>query len=192
MNGLQAIRERIMEEARNTATQISEQADQQVTDILSAAETDKAQLLADATQKGKAQAESLLARARSTVAMENRKSSLRSRQDMIDRAIGQATEQVRRLPDESKVDYYRSLISSSSIKDGDIVLSAEDRHMADKLLEGNSGLSLSEEIGEFNGGLVIRRGLVEDNLTLAILVTNIRPELVRLAADTLFPDSGMK
>lgn len=109
---------------------------------------------------------------------------------MIDRAISGAVEQIRTLPEEQRVAYYRDLIASSSIKNGEIILSAADRHLADRLLKGRDDLRLSDEIGRFNGGLVLRRGQVEDNLTLAIIIAGRRPELVRAAADILFPDDN--
>lgn len=186
MDGLQAIRDRIMEEARGTAAQIIEQAELQAGSILAAAEAEKVKILAEAARKSENQADALLARARSTAVMESRKTLLKFRQDLIDRAIADAANQVRQLPDERKIAFYRSLIRNSTIREGELLLSAEDRHLAPKLLEGHGSLRLSDETGSFCGGLVIRRGLIEDNLTLAIIVANIRPELVRLAADILF------
>ncbi len=111
--------------------------------------------------------EALLARAQHAALMESRKTLLEARQQMIDRAISGAVEQIRTLPEEQRVAYYRDLIASSSIKNGEIILSAADRHSADRLLKGRDDLRLSDEIGRFNGGLVLRRGQVEDNLTLA-------------------------
>lgn len=190
MNGLQAIRERILDEARQAAAQIDEQAEKQVGEILSVAEQDKTKIVTEAEIKAEKQAEALLARARSTALMESRKTLLEARQQMIDRAISGAVEQIRTLPEEQRVAYYRDLIASSSIKNGEIILSAADRHLADRLLKGRDDLRLSDEIGRFNGGLILRRGQVEDNLTLAIIIAGRRPELVRAAADILFPDDN--
>ncbi|MGI6333887.1 MAG: V-type ATP synthase subunit E [Saccharofermentanales bacterium] len=190
MNGLQAIRERILDEARQAAAQIDEQAEKQVGEILSVAEQEKIKIVTEAEVKAEKQAEALLARARSTALMESRKKLLQARRQMIEQAISGAVERIRALPERQRIAYYRDLIASSSIKDGEIILSAADRHLADQLLEGRDGLRLSDETGRFNGGLILRQGQVEDNLTLAIIVAGRRPELVRMAADVLFPDDN--
>lgn len=191
MNGLQAIRERILDEARQAAAQIDEQAEKQVGEILSVAEQEKIKIVTEAEVKAEKQAEALLARARSTALMESRKKLLQARRQMIEQAISGAVERIRALPERQRIAYYRDLIASSSIKDGEIILSAADRHLADQLLEGrDGGLRLSDETGRFNGGLILRQGQVEDNLTLAIIVAGRRPELVRMAADVLFPDDN--
>lgn len=63
MNGLQAIRERILDEARQAAARIDEQAEKQVGEILATAEQDKTKIVTEAEIKAEKQAEALLARA---------------------------------------------------------------------------------------------------------------------------------
>ncbi len=51
MNGLQAIRERILDEARQAAARIDEQAEKQVGEILATAEQDKTKIVTEAEIK---------------------------------------------------------------------------------------------------------------------------------------------
>lgn len=190
LNGLQAIQDRILLDARENASQIEEQADRHVSEIEAAAEHDKERILFEARQRADVQAETMINRANSMAALENRKKLLQTRQNLIDQAIARAMELICRLPDEEKLSFYLKLIQRSQIKSGEVILAADDQHLAPLLLAGFNGkLSLAGEIGAFSSGLVLRSGLIEDNLTLELLIGNDRPEIVRLAAGILFDTS---
>lgn len=187
MNGLQAIQDRILSEARETAAQIEEQADRRIAALLAAANAEKEQLTAGIKQSADLQVRNMMARTQSAAAMESRKMLLQAQQTLIDQVIEKAMSRISQMADPDKIVFYRRLLEQSPISSGEVILSAADRHLADQLLAGFSGkLNLAEEPGAFTSGLILRRDLIEDNLTLESLVTSIRSELVRIAAEILF------
>ncbi len=191
MNGLQAIQDRILSEAKDTAAQIEEQADLRIAGLLAAANAEKEQLINGIKQASDLQVRNMMARTQSAAAMESRKMLLQAQQTLIDQVIEQAISRICQMADPDKIVFYRRLLEQSPISSGEVVLSAADRHLADQLLAGLSGqLNLAQEPGDFTSGLILRRDLIEDNLTLESLVTSIRSELVRIAADILFDQNN--
>ena len=186
MNGLQAIQDRILTEARERADQITGQAQASCAVILAAARTEAEQLLAQARQSAANQAGETLTRARSAAAMQQRKADLQSRQELIDQVLARAIERLGQLPPERKIDLYRQLLRQTQAEAGEIELAAADLRLAGRLLEGLGGsLTIAGTAGSFTGGLILRRGLIEDNLTFERLAAIKRPDLVQLAAAAL-------
>lgn len=186
MNGLQAIQDRILTEARERADQITGQAQASCAAILAAARTEAEQLLAQARQSAANQASETLTRARSAAAMQQRKADLQSRQELIDQVLARAIERLGQLPPERKIDLYRQLLRQTQAEAGEIELAAADLPLAGRLLEGLGGsLTIAGTAGSFTGGLILRRGLIEDNLTFERLAAIKRPDLVQLAAAAL-------
>ena len=77
--------------------------------------------------------------------------------------------------------------------DEEIVLNARDRKaIGEKLVQaankrlGNGRLTLSEDCGDFAGGLILRRGSIEANCTVELLVELSQGELSAKVADVLF------
>ena len=191
MNGLQAIQDRILSEARETAAQIEEQADLRIAELIAAANAEKEQLIAGIRQTADLQVRNMMARTQSAAAMESRKMLLQAQQTLIEQVIEKAMSRICQMAYPDKIVFYRRLLEQSPISSGEVVLSATDRHLADQLLAGFSGqLNLAEEPGAFTSGLILRRDLIEDNLTLESLVTSIRPELVRIGAEILFDQNN--
>lgn len=190
MDGINAILDRILADARDRSDYLIAQADQAAADIVAAAQTSGEQLLAQAGVLASSQAEAILSRARSAVAMEKRKAMLQARQDLIEEAIARAGLTVQNLPDTEKVSFCRSLLQASKIRKGSVILPAADRHLGPAMLDGlgdSMSFTLDDESGDFTGGLIIRQGQVEENLTLDLLIKNSRTQLVQLAASILFP-----
>ncbi len=186
MNGLQAIMDRILSEAQEKAGQITEQTQNQCAEILETAKFESDQLLTAARQNAAAQAEALLNRASSSAMLQSRKTMLQMHQDLIDQAIAGSIELLCRQTDQEKIALYRQLLQETGAKSGEITLALKDQHLAGALLEDAAGHFLVADIaGHFSGGLVLRRDLIEDNLTFERLAATSRPELVRLAAAVL-------
>lgn len=190
MDGIQAILDRILADARDRSDYLIAQADQAAADTVSTAKINGEQLRAQAGVLASGQAEAILSRARSAVAMEKRKAMLQARQDLIEAAIARAGHLVQELPDADKVLFCRSLLQTAKISKGSVILPKADRHLGPAILNG-SGLEasfvLDDESGDFVGGLIVRQGQVEENLTLDLLIKNSRTQLVQLAASILFP-----
>lgn len=190
MDGINAILDRILADARDRSDYLITQADQAAAETVASAKAGGEQLLAQAEVLASSQSEAILSRARSAGAMEKRKAMLQARQDLIEEAIARAGQQVQNLSDADKVSFCRSLLQASKIRMGSVILPAADRHLGPAMLDGlGDGMSfmLDDESGDFIGGLIIRQGQVEENMTLDLLIKNSRTKLVQLAASILFP-----
>ena len=187
MEGLEAIKLRILADAREEADAILRQARETAAELKEKNEQTAAQLLAEARQTGKARAEAVVSRARSLAALDQRKTLLGARQELVDETIRLALERLTALEPERKLVLYQALIEQSGMAEGEVILSRQDQMLGPRLLlQSRRQISVSEQAGDFAGGLVIRSGLIEENLTFETMIKNDRPVLVRLAADILF------
>jgi len=187
LEGLEAIKLRILADAREEADAILRQARETAAELKEKNDQAAAQLLAEARQTGKARAEAVVSRARSLAALDQRKTLLGARQELVDETIRLALERLTALEPERKLALYQALIEQSGMAEGEVILSRQDQMLGPRLLlQSRRQISVSEQVGDFAGGLVIRSGLIEENLTFETMIKNDRPVLVRLAADILF------
>jgi len=187
LEGLEAIKLRILADAREEADAILRQARETAAELKEKNDQAAAQLLAEARQTGKARAEAVVSRARSLAALDQRKTLLGARQELVDETIRLALERLTALEPERKLALYQALIEQSGMAEGEVILSRQDQMLGPRLLlQSRCQISVSEQAGNFAGGLVIRSGLIEENLTFETMIKNDRPALVRLAADILF------
>ncbi|MEA4889463.1 MAG: V-type ATP synthase subunit E family protein [Clostridiaceae bacterium] len=188
MNGLEAIQDRILAEAREKANEILNHARQSAAETLASARQCNEAQLAETRQKASAQAEAIKSRARSMAAMEKRKALLQARRDLVDQAVDIAAVQLRQLDTDKKIAFYRQLLLRAKMQTGELVLSAADFNLGERIIADYSGsIHLAAAPGAFEGGLIIRQELIEENLTLDLIIKNRRSQLVRLAASVLFP-----
>ena len=190
MDGIEAILDRILADARDRSDYLIAQAEQAAAETVAAAQTNGADVLVQAQVLASAQAEGILGRARSSAAMERRQALLKARQDIIGEAIVRATGSVQNMPDADKIAFYRHLLQISAIRTGSVILAAADRRLGPAVLDDPSedgSFQLDDEAGLFTGGLIVRQGMVEENLTLDLLIKTYRPQLVSLAASIIFP-----
>ena len=189
MNGLQAIKERILEDARQNAEQIAENTRQR-TDLLRAdGERNAKQVVESARQEAEKQAQALVSRARSVASMESRKAALQARQNMIEQAIMQAVEYLCSLPQTEKADLYIRMLQTldDGTSHGEVQFCDADQDLASTVLERFADrYSVAPEPGKFSGGLVLRMGQIEDNVTYDLTVRNNRSELIKTAAAVLY------
>ena len=185
MEGLEAIIERILAHARDKAGEITRQSDKAVKAVVSQSGQECEQIRLQAEKQGEAQAGAVISRARSLAALDSRKALLGVRKALIDRAIDQAGTILSHMPDPERLAFYRHLLNQSGFQSGEIILNTHDRHLASGLLSGTA-ISLSDEAGQFNGGLIVRDGQIEENLTFEAIIAYRYPELVSLAASVLF------
>lgn len=190
MNGLEAIQDRILSEAREKADRIIEQAQAQCAEIMAAAQAQKDQILAAARENTSRQAEAVVLRASSAAALESRRTLLQARQDQLDRVLERALEILSQLPADEKLAFYRDLITLTGATSGEIALAADDAKLGAALLADRAGsFTLAPQPGNFRGGLILRRGPIEDNLTFERLIAINRPQLVKLADEVLTAES---
>ncbi|MDO5444604.1 MAG: V-type ATP synthase subunit E family protein [Eubacteriales bacterium] len=128
------------------------------------------------------------------VQMESKKEILALKQEMVSASFCKAKELLLNMPDE---DYFAFLVKlavkASDNGSGEIVLNKTDRvkfgnRIAQAANEtiGGGKLSLSEDTGDFSGGLIIRNGRIEANNSIELLVDMSREEMSGKVAGILF------
>ena len=101
----------------------------------------------------------------------------------IDSAISPSAEYVCQLPDREKIAFYQELLQLTGACFGEITLAAADQASGVPIAARTDGqFTACCRSGSFAGGLVLRRDLVEDNLTFERLIAVNRPQLVQLVA----------
>ena len=127
--------------------------------------------------------------------MEAKKALLAVKQEMISRSFDKAAQMLVDLPEEQYVALLAKLAAQASVTgEEEIVLNAADRarvgeavvKAADEKLGEKGKLTLSDAAGEFDGGLILRRGNIEVNCTTALLVELCRGEMSAAIAGVLF------
>lgn len=191
MDGIEAIVEHILADAREKAAQIEAGAAEQIDQIKTQADQACAVIRQEADHKGQQAAASVINRASSQAALESRRVLLEARQTLIDEVIAEATRQLSELDAAEKKDLYVRMIQATGASGGAVTTNAADQALMQEVVAvlGKSW-ELSGEPGTFSGGLILSRGRIEENLTFDLLVRNLRPQLAALAAGILFPDAG--
>lgn len=127
--------------------------------------------------------------------MEAKKALLALKQEMIAKSFALAEQKLRSLDEEQYVALLSRLAASSAVTgEEEIVLNAADRERvgeavvkaANEKLGEKGSLTLSPSAGDFDGGLILRRGNIEVNCTLALLVELCRGEMSAAIAGVLF------
>jgi V/A-type H+-transporting ATPase subunit E len=187
LEGLDAIIKRIMADAREEASDLARESEKAKNELLQQNQEACSQIMSTARDAGAVQAATIINRAESMAGLDRRKAILTARQALIEQVLDQAMERLCRMPEADKLALYRQLIRQARLTEGTLVLCAADQTIGPQLIdEPGLRLTLSEQPGLFAGGLVIRSGLIEENLTFETLFKNKHAELVSLSAAVLF------
>ena len=124
--------------------------------------------------------------------MEARKSVLSVKQEMVEKSFDLAVQQIVALPDEKYTAFLANLEKKAGpAGDEEIILNAADRaRVGEALLKAvnadGAKMKLSDETRDIKGGLILRRGSIETNCSVELLVELCRGELSAKLADVLF------
>ena len=124
--------------------------------------------------------------------MEARKSVLSVKQEMVEKSFDLAVQQIVALPDEKYTTFLANLVKKAGpAGDEEIILNAADRaRVGEALIKAvnadGAKMKLSEETRDIKGGLILRRGSIETNCSVELLVELCRGELSAKLADVLF------
>lgn len=196
MRGTEKIIAHIQADAQAQADAILAQAEQQCASVREEYEKKAADLYGEKIRAGVKECQDKLDSQQRIAQMEAKKAVLSVKQDMVARSFSMARRQVGKLPEAQYVQFLARLAAkAASTGEEQIVLSEEDRArvggqvvQAANALLGNGRMSLAEDAGSFDGGLILRRGNVEVNCTLDLLVELCRGEMSAEIADILFAE----
>lgn len=198
MKGTEKIIEHIRSDAQAQADAILAQAEQQCVQIRADYDRKAREFYSEKIRAGVKDCEDKNESIDRIARMEARKGMLAVKQEMVSACFDRAREKIAELPEDVYVDFLAKLACGSSVTgDEQIVLNAADREKLGKKAvdEANAllkmsgrkaGLTLADESGEFSGGLVLKRGNIEDNCTVDLLIDLSRAEMSSKVAEVLF------
>ncbi|MBQ6372563.1 MAG: hypothetical protein IJJ22_05525 [Oscillospiraceae bacterium] len=198
MKGTEKIIAHIRSDAQVQADAILAQAEQQCAAIRADFDRKAKELYGEKIRAGVRECEDKSESIGRIARMEARKGMLAVKQEMVAACFDRACEKITELPDDLYVDFLAKLACGSSVSGQEqIVLNARDRERvgAKTVEEANAllkmagkkhGLTLADDCGDFAGGLVLRRGSIEDNCTVELLVDLCRGEMSSKVAGVLF------
>ena len=194
MKGTEKIIAHIAADAKAHSDAILAKCDEQCAAIRSEYEAKAKAAYEDRLRAGKEECDAALESANRLAQMEERKSVLSVKQEMIRQGFNKACEMLVDLPQEQYVALLAKLAKNAAVTGEEkIVLNARDKaavggavvKAANEAL-GGGRLTLAEETGDFAGGLILRRESIEVNCTAELLVKVCRDEMSAKMADVLF------
>lgn len=189
MKGLEAIKDRILSQAREQAREITESGDRQAQDIMAESvrlATENMEKHAKADSKD---TEAILLRDRSLAVSESRQIILACKQKLIEETIDEAVASLCTLPDEEKQTLYAGMLRKNLAGGEKVKFCQKDKKLAARLSAIiEIPFTVDPEPGDFSGGFIVSGDMVEINLTFDMIVRQYRNELMAIAANALFPE----
>ncbi|NLT58132.1 MAG: hypothetical protein GXX99_04130 [Clostridiales bacterium] len=188
MKGIEKVVSRILGDAELSAGEIAARAADQVAEIMKEAEAEAAQLYSQGIKAAEREVENVLLRGKSIAGLEGRKSLLAARQSLVDETFAEAEKRLMELRlDKAAYPELLADLAKPHLKDDScILLSKEDYQMAGEALQKNLGGIPVEEAEISPGGLIVKNGGIELNLTFVALLRQYRGELEQAVASALF------
>lgn len=194
MKGTEKIIAHILADAKEQADAILAQAEQQCADIRAEYDAKAKEAYTERIRRGVADCQDRVDSMDRIARMEARKGLLALKQQKVSDSFDLACEKIVNLPAEQYTAFLAKLAAKASVTgDEEIVLNAKDASAvgsavvdAANALLGNGKLTLSEKTGSFAGGLILRRGSIEANCTVELLVELCRSEMSAQIAKLLF------
>jgi V/A-type H+-transporting ATPase subunit E len=130
--------------------------------------------------------------------MQNKKTVLAVKQELVSDAFERAEQKLLELPAEQYVAFLAKLAASAALTGEELLIFSEaDRaKIGDKVVKAanellaaankNAKLTLSAEAGAISGGVIISGGSIETNCSVNSLINQRRNELSSVAARVLF------
>jgi len=193
MKGTEKIIAHIQSDAKAKADAILAQAGQQCAEIRAAYETQAKEAYAEKIRDGVKICEEKMESRNRIALMEQKKEVLSLKQELVASAFERARKKLLSMPDADYAVFLTNLtVKAAPDGTGEVLFNAADREKygeavvktANAVLNGN--LKLSEETGNFSGGVVIRNGQVEVHNTVDLLIDFCRGELSSRVAAVLF------
>ncbi len=194
MKGTEKIIAHIQADAQAQAAAILAQAEQQCAGIREDYDRQAQELYREKIRAGVADCQDKADSAARIARMEAKKNILALKQDMVSASFDLARRKITELPAEQYIDFLaRTAAAASSTGDEEMLLNARDRDSigaqtveAANAKLGGGKLTLAAEAGDFDGGFILRRGNIEVNCTVELLVELCRADMSAKIAGVLF------
>lgn len=178
---------RILQEAKDEAAAVTQNAEQEAAAARKEAEKGASAIGSDTAARAVRDAAVLKERKNSVAELEARKMRLAAKQEMIEKSFEMAKEALLAMED---AEYRKFLLKHlAPYHEGEVILNARDRkRLGDSLkkeLEG-TGLTVSEDTADIQGGFILRTGLVSVNGSLETIFESEKKQITAQIAKTLF------
>lgn len=191
--GIETITEKILAEANDDARRIFEKGRYDGRGTIYRTERLIKQQKSEMEKKMLEDVETVKKRKNSVAELEARKMRLAAKQEAISRCFSMALTRLSQLPEEDYIGLLERTILNSGVEGGEVLLTPKDRdRIGEKLIElvnksGKVGtLTLSQDTISAAGGFVLRKGKVEINSTLEVMVEAVRGEVTPEVVKALF------
>ncbi len=194
MKGTEKIIAHIQADAKAQADAILAQTELQCAEIRKSYEAQAKERYAEKIRQGVKTCQDNIDSVERLNQMEARKALLALKQDMVSESFDKACQMLTQLPRDKYIELLVKLAVQASVTgDEEIVLNAGDRDKVGRaVVDGANAripggrLSLSSATGDFAGGLILRRGSIEANCTIELLVELCRGDMSAQLAKVLF------
>ena len=192
MKGTEKIIAHIQADAKTQADAIIAAADQKCADIRAKYEEQASRLYSDRIREGVKACQDQEDGALRISRMEARKSVLAVKQEMVEKSFKLASDKIISLPEDRYVAFLAALAKrASSTGDEEVILNRRDRDaVGEKLIQvintNGTHMTLADETRDISGGLILRRGSIEANCSVELLVELCKGDLSSKLADILF------
>ena len=192
MNGIEKITARILADAQAEADAVKAEAEGKCAAIKGEYDKKAQEEYWNLARAGVNDCEAKVQRMGRAAEMEAKKDLLNLKQEMVSLAFQKATEQVCSMPEEKYVAFLAALAAKASgTKDEELLMAEKDAELgalvaekANELIGGS--LHYEGNTRDMQGGIVLRRGNIEVNCDIEILVDRYRYELSGQVAEVLF------
>lgn len=191
MAGAETITNRILDDARQEARRQLDTARERVEEIRSEAKR-QAEIIKEAAKVSRAaETAAQSERLHNMASLERRKAALAARRELLDEAFARALKKLEAMSADEYAKLYAELLRGAA-RDGDVIVKhSADARFTEAILtaSGHKGLRLVGEPNALGGGCVIRRGGMEINATLPMLLAQARAQYEGEVAEILFSNA---
>lgn len=188
MTGLEKILSAIEADAKHAADIVLRQAEQEAEQILAAAKAEADMKCAEIAGKSDTARKAVLSRAESAAALQEKKTLLEAKQQIISSIIGEARKSLDQKPDQEYTNIILKMVSKyAHNKPGKILFSSADRKRLPSDLDvrikealkdkTGAALTVSDEEAGISGGFLLVYGDIEENCTFDALFASAREDL---------------
>lgn len=194
---LQAIINKIIQDARGEAEKITSQAKKQAQELKEEKRQRIGQITASAERQAKIKSVEEKNKVLSAAKLQQRQDLLAEKQELIEETFRKALEEINKMQTGEYRKFIKRLLFKA-VEDGDekVIISQGEKRITQKLLEevnsklkenGKRGeLKLSPERRKMQGGFVLQKGRFEINCSLEESFASVREELASEVAKELF------
>jgi V/A-type H+-transporting ATPase subunit E len=195
MNAEQVV-QKILSEAQAQADKITAEANAKVSEQQSQADKELGKYREETEQKAVAAGEDKLARMLASARMQISKQYLGAKVSLLDEVFQKARQQVKDLPNDQYEELIQQLMEKA-IESGDeeVIIGKDETRIDNRLIKtvnrklgpGFKGnLQLANDTANIDGGFILRRGKIQVNVSLDVLMTQAREAMELELAQELF------